>query len=202
LSKKPATGLEFSAGLFVLRVTSVRSLDLADRLVQLILQWRQQAMQSQAITTEPATIKESLIVRLEGARQVQRSVQALQLGHDPGRGLIGFARTAVPGSARGLPRMRQLFSMACYLGVTGTPLLKNEKNNFSQFGGVIAALDELGHSERKPEMAATQSPLSCSEACAAKAAYTALYVETIPCHPSCNSRVTVKTRNETKKGIP
>ncbi|WP_009909933.1 type I restriction endonuclease subunit R [Burkholderia thailandensis] len=34
-------------------------------------------------------------------------------------------------------RMRQMFPMACYLGFTGTPLVKKEKNNFSKFGGLI-----------------------------------------------------------------
>ncbi|MDD3094781.1 MAG: HsdR family type I site-specific deoxyribonuclease, partial [Candidatus Marinimicrobia bacterium] len=34
-------------------------------------------------------------------------------------------------------RMRQMFPRACYLGFTGTPLLKKEKNNFIRFGGLI-----------------------------------------------------------------
>jgi len=34
-------------------------------------------------------------------------------------------------------RMRQMFPKACYLGFTGTPLLKKEKNNFVKFGGLI-----------------------------------------------------------------
>ncbi len=34
-------------------------------------------------------------------------------------------------------RMRQMFPHACYLGFTGTPLLKKEKNNFSRFGELI-----------------------------------------------------------------
>jgi len=34
-------------------------------------------------------------------------------------------------------RIRQMFPNACYLGFTGTPLLKKEKNNFSKFGGLI-----------------------------------------------------------------
>jgi len=34
-------------------------------------------------------------------------------------------------------RMRQMFPMACYLGFTGTPLMKKEKNNFLKFGGLI-----------------------------------------------------------------
>jgi type I restriction enzyme, R subunit len=34
-------------------------------------------------------------------------------------------------------RMRQMFPNACYLGFTGTPLLKKEKNNFKKFGGLI-----------------------------------------------------------------
>ena len=34
-------------------------------------------------------------------------------------------------------RMRQMFPNACYLGFTGTPLLKKEKNNFAKFGGLI-----------------------------------------------------------------
>ena len=36
-------------------------------------------------------------------------------------------------------RMRQMFPMACYLGFTGTPLLKSEKNSFAKFGGLIDA---------------------------------------------------------------
>ncbi len=36
-------------------------------------------------------------------------------------------------------RMRQMFPMACYLGFTGTPLMKKEKNNFAKFGGLIDA---------------------------------------------------------------
>ena len=34
-------------------------------------------------------------------------------------------------------RMRQMLTNSCYLGFTGTPLLKQEKNNFSKFGGLI-----------------------------------------------------------------
>ena len=34
-------------------------------------------------------------------------------------------------------RMRQMLPNACYLGFTGTPLLKTEKNSFSKFGGLI-----------------------------------------------------------------
>lgn len=34
-------------------------------------------------------------------------------------------------------RMRQMFPKACYLGFTGTPLMKKEKNNFTKFGGLI-----------------------------------------------------------------
>jgi type I restriction enzyme R subunit len=34
-------------------------------------------------------------------------------------------------------RMRQIFPNACYLGFTGTPLMKKEKNNFIKFGGLI-----------------------------------------------------------------
>ena len=34
-------------------------------------------------------------------------------------------------------RMRQMFPNACYLGFTGTPLMKKEKNNFEKFGGLI-----------------------------------------------------------------
>ena len=34
-------------------------------------------------------------------------------------------------------RMRQMFPNACYLGFTGTPLTKDEKNNFVKFGGLI-----------------------------------------------------------------
>lgn len=35
------------------------------------------------------------------------------------------------------PKMRQVFPNGCYLGFTGTPLMKREKNTFSQFGGLI-----------------------------------------------------------------
>ena len=34
-------------------------------------------------------------------------------------------------------RMRQMFPRACYLGFTGTPLMKKEKNDFIKFGGLI-----------------------------------------------------------------
>ncbi len=34
-------------------------------------------------------------------------------------------------------RMRQMFPNACYIGFTGTPLMKAEKNNFVKFGGLI-----------------------------------------------------------------
>lgn len=34
-------------------------------------------------------------------------------------------------------RMRQMFPHACYLGFTGTPLLKEEKNNFTKFGKLV-----------------------------------------------------------------
>jgi type I restriction enzyme R subunit len=34
-------------------------------------------------------------------------------------------------------RMRQMFPNACYIGFTGTPLMKKEKNNFTKFGGLI-----------------------------------------------------------------
>ena len=34
-------------------------------------------------------------------------------------------------------RMRQMFPNACYLGFTGTPLLKKEKNNFLKFGELL-----------------------------------------------------------------
>ena len=34
-------------------------------------------------------------------------------------------------------RMRQMFPNACYLGFTGTPLLKKEKNNFQKFGELL-----------------------------------------------------------------
>lgn len=34
-------------------------------------------------------------------------------------------------------RMRQMLPNACYLGFTGTPLLKVDKNSFSKFGGLI-----------------------------------------------------------------
>ena len=34
-------------------------------------------------------------------------------------------------------RMRQMFPHACYLGFTGTPLLKKEKNHFTKFGELV-----------------------------------------------------------------
>lgn len=41
-------------------------------------------------------------------------------------------------------KMRRILPKACYLGFTGTPLLKKEKNTFSTFGGLIHkyAIDE------------------------------------------------------------
>lgn len=41
-------------------------------------------------------------------------------------------------------KMRRILPMACYLGFTGTPLLKKEKNTLSTFGGLIHryAIDE------------------------------------------------------------
>ena len=35
-------------------------------------------------------------------------------------------------------KMRTLFPRGCYLGFTGTPLMKKERNNFLRFGGLIA----------------------------------------------------------------
>ncbi|MDA3885113.1 MAG: type I restriction endonuclease subunit R [Candidatus Delongbacteria bacterium] len=34
-------------------------------------------------------------------------------------------------------KMRKMFPNACYIGFTGTPLLKKEKNSFQKFGGLI-----------------------------------------------------------------
>lgn len=34
-------------------------------------------------------------------------------------------------------QMRRMFPRACYLGFTGTPLMKKERNNFLRFGGLI-----------------------------------------------------------------
>lgn len=34
-------------------------------------------------------------------------------------------------------RMKQMLPNACYIGFTGTPLMKKEKNNFQKFGGMI-----------------------------------------------------------------
>ncbi|HOG42798.1 MAG TPA: HsdR family type I site-specific deoxyribonuclease [bacterium] len=34
-------------------------------------------------------------------------------------------------------RMKQMFPNACYIGFTGTPLLKKEKSSFAKFGGLI-----------------------------------------------------------------
>jgi type I restriction enzyme R subunit len=34
-------------------------------------------------------------------------------------------------------KMRKMFPNACYLGFTGTPLMKKEKSTFDQFGGII-----------------------------------------------------------------
>jgi type I restriction enzyme, R subunit len=34
-------------------------------------------------------------------------------------------------------KMRKMFPNACYLGFTGTPILKKDKNNFQKFGGLI-----------------------------------------------------------------
>jgi type I restriction enzyme R subunit len=35
------------------------------------------------------------------------------------------------------PRMRQVFPHGCYLGFTGTPLMKKQKSTFAKFGGII-----------------------------------------------------------------
>jgi len=35
------------------------------------------------------------------------------------------------------PRMKQMFPNACYLGFTGTPLMKKDKNDAIKFGGII-----------------------------------------------------------------
>ncbi|MDK3159870.1 type I restriction endonuclease subunit R [Kamptonema cortianum] len=35
------------------------------------------------------------------------------------------------------PKMRMVFPNACYLGFTGTPLMKKDKNTFAKFGGII-----------------------------------------------------------------
>lgn len=34
-------------------------------------------------------------------------------------------------------RMKQMLPKACYIGFTGTPLMKKEKNNFQKFGGML-----------------------------------------------------------------
>lgn len=41
-------------------------------------------------------------------------------------------------------RMRQMFPKACYIGFTGTPLMKEEKNNFVKFGGLIEPHYSIG----------------------------------------------------------
>lgn len=48
------------------------------------------------------------------------------------------------GHSRFAARMRRLLPKACYLGFTGTPLLKKERNTLSTFGGLIHkyAIDE------------------------------------------------------------
>lgn len=48
------------------------------------------------------------------------------------------------GHSRFATRMRRLLPKACYLGFTGTPLLKKERNTLSTFGGLIHkyAIDE------------------------------------------------------------
>lgn len=48
------------------------------------------------------------------------------------------------GDSQFATRMRRLLPKACYLGFTGTPLLKKEKNTLSTFGGLIHkyAIDE------------------------------------------------------------
>lgn len=35
------------------------------------------------------------------------------------------------------PKMRQVFPNGCYLGFTGTPLMKKQKSTFARFGGII-----------------------------------------------------------------
>nr|VFK43294.1 MAG: type I restriction enzyme, R subunit [Candidatus Kentron sp. TC] len=73
-------------------------------------------------------------------------------------------------------RMRQMFPNACYLGFTGTPLMKKEKNNFARFGGlidyytihqamgdqaVVPLLYEARHVEMRPDEQAIDSWFEC-----------------------------------------
>nr|VFK15584.1 MAG: type I restriction enzyme, R subunit [Candidatus Kentron sp. LPFa] len=73
-------------------------------------------------------------------------------------------------------RMRQMFPNACYLGFTGTPLMKKEKNNFAKFGGlidyytidqavrdraVVPLLYEARHVEMRPDEQAIDSWFRC-----------------------------------------
>src|SRR3546814_15907263 len=47
-------------------------------------------------------------------------------------------------------RMRRILPKACYLGFTGTPLLKKEKNTLATFGGLIHkyTIDERSEERR------------------------------------------------------
>ncbi|MBN2104084.1 type I restriction endonuclease subunit R [bacterium] len=83
------------------------------------------------ISKDKATIVTTLIQKFEKALNIQRfqddSPNIFMLIDESHRSQFGSMAA----------RMRQMFPKACYIGFTGTPLMKSEKNNFIKFGGLI-----------------------------------------------------------------
>ena len=55
--------------------------------------------------------------------------------------LVDESHRRQTGRYGGHGKMQRILSNACYLGVTGTPLLKKDKNTLDTFGGLIAPTD-------------------------------------------------------------
>ncbi len=73
---------------------------------------------------------------------IQKFAAALRAGElaDPSRNifvLVDESHRTQYGTLH--PRMRQVFPNACYIGFTGTPLTREEKNTVAKFGGLIDA---------------------------------------------------------------
>ena len=83
------------------------------------------------VTEDKATIVTTLIHKFDKALNAKKfqddSKDIFMLVDESHRTNFGSLST----------RMRQMFPNACYIGFTGTPLMKDEKNNFVKFGGLI-----------------------------------------------------------------
>jgi len=83
------------------------------------------------VAEQKATIVTTLIHKFDKAMNVKKyqdeSTDIFMLIDESHRTNFGSFST----------RMRQMFPNACYLGFTGTPLMKKEKNSFTKFGGLI-----------------------------------------------------------------